>query len=106
MQHVGLALATAIASWLNSGLLWVGLKRQNLFVGGGKWLGWVTRLFLATALMSLALIFLVGPMQSWFDWGLMQRILHLVLAIGVGMIVYGACWYAMGLRPAHLRPNT
>jgi putative peptidoglycan lipid II flippase len=105
MQHVGLALATALASWVNTILLWIGLRNRQQFVPSHHWVWWIPRLLIASALMALALELFLPPLHAWFDWGLMQRIFHLVVAVVIGVVVYSALWVLMGLRPRHFRPD-
>ena len=37
LGHVGLALATSVAAWLNAGLLWRGLRREQVYVFQPGW---------------------------------------------------------------------
>lgn len=105
MKHVGLALATAVASWVNTGLLWVGLRKREQLVAGHQWLWWLPRLVVATAVMAVVLVLFTGPLQAWLDWHLWARTWHLLAALGLGMVVYTGLWVLMGLRPRHFRPN-
>jgi putative peptidoglycan lipid II flippase len=105
LHHVGLALATAVASWVNTGLLWIGLRKRQQFVPSRDWLWWMPRLFVASALMTWFLLRFVGPLEIWLDWTLMNRIWHLLAAIVLAVLVYAVSWVVMGLRPRHMRPN-
>ena len=105
MRHTGLALATALASWVNTALLWVGLHKRKQFVPSHNWWWCLPRLVIATAVMSIALIYFVSPLNEWLAWTLMPRIWHLLAALLLGVVVYGGFWVAMGLRPRHFRPD-
>jgi putative peptidoglycan lipid II flippase len=105
LKHVGLALATALASWLNAGLLWVGLKNRNQLLPSHRWGWWIPRLLIASALMTLALELYLPALSVWLDWGLAQRLLHLAIAILISMAVYSVLWVLLGLRPRHFHPD-
>lgn len=103
LQHTGLALATALASWVNTALLWRGLYRRKQWCSQGGWLLWLVKLFVATSVMAAVLLALIGSLQTWFDWTLASRIWHLLLAIVLGMLVYVIMWVVLGLRRHHLQ---
>jgi putative peptidoglycan lipid II flippase len=104
MLHAGLALATAIASWLNTGLLALALHRRG-------WLGVDRRLalavpkaLLASALMAAALVFGAVALDQRLPGGELFRALGLVALVAGGVAVYGAAAWISGLaRPSELK---
>ena len=86
MGHVGLALATSLASMANLvGLLWLLSKRlQDL--GLGSLLGSAVKMLLASGVMGLGVAALAfGP--AWSP-GLMQHYIRPLAAIGLGGVLY------------------
>ncbi len=86
LQHVGPALATTIASWLNVGLLSVFLLRRGFLVPDRKFYLAMSQMVAATGLMGLGLwqarLVLVGA------GGRHVGVLPLALLIGLGMVFY------------------
>ena len=105
LKHTGLALATALGSWVNTALLWISLRRRQQLVSSHQWSWWLPRLLIATIVMSVVLVLFVGPIDSWLTFGVIARIWHLLLAIVLGVLVYAIIWFLMGLRLKHFRPN-
>ncbi|GGE17612.1 putative lipid II flippase MurJ [Polymorphobacter glacialis] len=88
MGHVGIALSTAIAAWVNAIALWLVLRRRGHFVVDPRLKRTLPRLFAAAALMVAAL-FSLNPFLAPFTGGnLLERIVSLSLLIGAGSIVY------------------
>ena len=98
LGHVGLALATSLAAFLNAGLLFVGLWRSKLIRRQPGWFLLAVRLVVANTAMVLFLTWLAGDWSSWLDWELMTRISRLaVLCVG-GFLVYACSLYLSGMR--------
>ncbi len=101
--HVGLALATSCSAWLNAGLLYRGLRREQVLVSqpGGRNALW--RLLLATAVMAVVLFWAAPGVEQWLSWGLVQRCVQIALLIGLGLGVYVVLHAALGTRMADFR---
>jgi len=100
--HAGLALATALAGYVNAGLLYVTLRRNAIYTPKRGWgLGW-TRTLLATAAMVAVLVWLNPPMDGWEAMGLGHRFAWLLGLIAAGAVTYGSALLLMGLRPRDL----
>ena len=103
LQHAGLALATSLAAYLNAFLLYRGLRRQGVYQPGAGWrrMG----IWLAIGLIDLGVLlwFIVPPLDYWLNAGLQQRVLGLLLWIGLGVVVYFASLLLFGMRVRHLR---
>ena len=98
LGHVGLALATSLAAFLNAGLLFIGLRRDNLIRQQPGWLLFAVRLCVANTAMVLFLTWFAGDWMIWLDWELMTRILRLgILCIG-GFLLYAGSLYLTGMR--------
>jgi len=86
--HVGIALATAIAAWLNAFLLWFYLKRRGHFAVDAGLARVVPRMLLAGLLMAAALYVLVEPIMPYTQGGFGLRALAVGGLILAGMLVY------------------
>lgn len=92
--HVGLALATSIAAWVNVFMLWKGL---NGFVTMSEATVFkLGRMVLASILMGVVLFFAAKGLAPWFEAGALQRIIAMVLLVGSGVSAFGA--FAIFLR--------
>jgi len=100
--HMGLALATAIASFINAGLLFMGLWRRGIFRPRPGWRGLFLRGLLANVLMAAVVLWLAGPMSDWLTAAAMERVTLLALCIGAGFVVYAVSLLLFGLRRHHL----
>ncbi len=89
--HVGIALATAIAAWINAALLARGLKRRGHLVIDDRLKSRLPRIALAAVIMTVCLVLgamaLAGPLGG----AEVPRIAALVALIAGGIIIYGAC---------------
>ncbi len=88
--HVGIALATAIAAWLNAALLAAGLKRRGHLVIDDRLKSRLWRIALAAVIMAVGLVLgamaLAGPLGG----GEVPRIGALAVLIAGGIAVFGA----------------
>ncbi len=98
MAHAGLALATALSSTLNAGLLFLGLLRRKSFTLQKGWPKYLLQLAFASLAMFALLFWLTPKISLWFSWHWQQRILHLVFLLLTSMIIYLVCLRLVGLR--------
>ena len=100
--HMGLALATSLAAFLNAGLLYRGLRQANVFHPAPGWGKFLLQLVLATGAMSAVLVWLDRDLAQWLVWGWRDRVLWLTLLVGAGMGTYIFVLLLSGLRLRHL----
>ncbi len=100
--HAGLALATACSAFINAGLLYRGLRKKGVYHLHPGWLKLILRVMIASICMALVLWFGSGDLQTWLQWGLMDRAMHLSLWVLVGGLVYFGVLFGAGLRPQQL----
>ena len=103
MGHLGLALATSVAAYLNAGLLLRGLLRSGVFQFQPGWGRYTARLLLATAGMAALVLVLTPELPAWLGWGWQRRALEITLISGSGIAVYLAIHLLAGTRWRHLR---
>jgi putative peptidoglycan lipid II flippase len=103
LAHVGIALATAIAAWLNAALLARGLLTRGVFAPDARLAARSLRALVASLVMGAALWFaaqVLGPLLAQpgaLRWAALAGL------IAIGLAVYGAAAMALGaLRPAEL----
>lgn len=105
LAHVGLALATSVAAMVNAGLLYIWLSRARTYESQPGWGVFALRILIATAVMTLLLVYFVPPSSAWLAMDLWQRVLELTLWVVVGMLVYPLVLFISGLRPRHFRSH-
>lgn len=100
--HVALALASAVASYLNLWMLWRALRRDGIYQREPGWLRFSLRLLLACAAMVAVLL---AGLWLWPDWtgGVWERIVRLAVLVGGGGLAYLAVMAALGFRLRELR---
>lgn len=63
--HAGLALATALAGYINAGMLFFTLRKEGIFAPCSGWTSHLLKISLATLVMSV-LIWLISPDDQWW----------------------------------------
>lgn len=103
LGHVGLALATSVAAYLNAGLLWRGLRRERIYRFAPLWRAHLLRLAAATAVMLAVLLWLRAPVDDWLGRGWPWRSAQLALLVAAGGGAYLLTLVLAGMRPGDLR---
>jgi putative peptidoglycan lipid II flippase len=103
MGHVGLALATSLAAYLNGYMLYRGLKREGVYRAAPVWRQFVVRLILANLAMCLVLLSMLAALDNWFQWSMLTRGGWLALVCIAGMAAYGGVLLLSGFRVRDLR---
>jgi putative peptidoglycan lipid II flippase len=101
--HMGLALASALASYLNLGQLWLALRRQGVYVSQPGWAKHLVRLAAACAAMVAVLAIGLRHWPEWGDWSTATRVLRLGVLIAGGGGTFVAVLFACGFRLRDLR---
>ncbi|MCW5770454.1 MAG: murein biosynthesis integral membrane protein MurJ [Rhodospirillaceae bacterium] len=97
---LGIAVATAIAAWINAGLLAVMLARRGHWRIDAKLKSRLPRLLLAALLMAAALVPLALALDPWLHGAVYARVAAMIALVAAGMAVYGAL--CLGLKAADL----
>ncbi len=97
--HVGLALATSLAAWLNAGLLFRGLRKGSVLEFQPGWRLFMKRLAVSTAFMVLVIWWLCPDLASWQPKDWWSRSLTLAELVAAGFASYLLAQFLMGTRP-------
>lgn len=103
MGHVGLALATSVAAWLNAGLLLRGLLREGVYHFQQGWLVYIVRLLAATLAMAGVVLYRVPVSEDWFSWAWNSRVIEMCVVCGAGVFAYLLVHMIGGTRLQQLR---
>ncbi|MGM8228217.1 murein biosynthesis integral membrane protein MurJ [Cellvibrio sp. ARAG 10.3] len=98
LGHVGLALATALAAYVNAGLLYRGLRRSGVYQPERGWGRLMMRYGTANLMMVLALLGLLQVWSDWATWDWLQRAMRLGALCGAGFMVYVITLAVVGVR--------
>ncbi|MGH1418983.1 MAG: murein biosynthesis integral membrane protein MurJ [Hyphomicrobiaceae bacterium] len=99
--HVGIALATSIAGWVNAVMLWRNLSHHGKFVTDARLRRNLPLLVIASCAMGLVLWFALpqlGPLTS-SSQALWVQVMALAGLVGLGLAVYGAMIAVTGIMP-------
>ena len=81
------------------------LHRHDIYRPEARWLKFLLRLLLATAVMAIALDWLAGNLSSWLVMNWHERLLGLTGLVLAGLVVYSLVLLLGGMRPRHLHLN-
>ena len=102
MGHVGLALATSAAAWVNAMLLLRGLIREERYRPGRNFALTAGRAIVSSGLMIFALLWWLPEPQVWLLAEDLQRAGWLGLAVVAGGGIYVLCLALSGERVRNL----
>ena len=106
--HMGLAAATSASAFLNAGLLFVFLRRKNIYAPSARWLRFFVSLLLSVVAMVAVLMLLSNQLQAtqaefWQPLLWWQRAGNIGLLCASGFVTYLGCLFITGFRLADLR---
>lgn len=100
--HVGLALSTALSALFNSWLLLRGLRREGVYQPRPGWSLFIIRITIACAAMATLLYFFVSDLESWLQWGMFERVWHILIWIAAGGGLYFLVLLLLGVKVKQL----
>jgi putative peptidoglycan lipid II flippase len=95
--HAGLALATALAGYVNAGLLFYKLHQQKIFSPEQGWTTYLLKVALACLVMITALWFTIPNDHYWQSTPIVHKALSLVGLILLALISYFGSLRLMGM---------
>ena len=90
LGHVGIAIATAVAAWVNAGLLGATLVRRRYLHGDSKLFSRLPRIVLAAAVMAGLLLPIEGVLAAPLVADVAQRAAAMGALVAFGVVVYAA----------------
>lgn len=96
--HVGLALASALSGWMQTFMLYNGLKKNGVIPNGVVQWSVVNKLILASLIMATSIILLLNNLGDWSSYAGLIRYSYLLACISLGVIVYFGCLYLMKIK--------
>lgn len=101
-DHVGLAMATSLSAFINSGLLYYYLRKQGVFQPLIGWRGLIVQGVLANFVLVVFLVALAPLTQNWLLMAGSERLLWLFGLVLLGMTLYFATLTLLGFRYKNL----
>ncbi len=103
LKHAGLALASAMAGYVNAGLLLVWLIRGKTYQPGKGWLKFIVQILIANIVISAYLYWQVGTINQWLSLSPIYRLTILLAEVFITMIIYILVLLMLGVRYKDLR---
>ncbi len=86
--HVGLAIAISVAACVNAALLYILLRRENVFIPLSGWWSFSAKVIGVSVVMAVVLYGWAGEADDWLALDVLGRALKLLIAVAIGMAVY------------------
>jgi len=107
LAHVGLALATALSATLNAFLLYIGLRKREVYIPNRGWFRFLLKIALANGLMVSLLWWFTPAVTEWQSWTVWQRCAQLGTLIITAAVVYFVLLWVLRINLRQLvRPAT
>jgi putative peptidoglycan lipid II flippase len=100
LKHAGLALAIALAAWVNAGLLFWKLRRQDIYIPVAGWPAFLLKVAIALAAMVAVVLWLAAGPDFWLHARAWPRVGRLVIVVAGGAVSYFGALWLMGFRLA------
>ncbi|MDJ0949988.1 MAG: murein biosynthesis integral membrane protein MurJ [Alphaproteobacteria bacterium] len=100
LAHVGIAVATAVAAWVNAGLLGMTLVRRGHLHGDSRLFRRLPRIVLAAAVMAGLLLPLQAVLAGPLAADVLQRAGAMAVLVVFGVVVFAVC--ALAVKAADL----
>ncbi len=96
LGHVGIALATSVAAWLQATLLAIVLRRRGQIEIDARNRRRLPRMLLASALMGAAVWGASLGLLGWFDGSAALQVAALAALVGLGLALYAGLALGLG----------
>ncbi|WP_058492924.1 murein biosynthesis integral membrane protein MurJ [Legionella worsleiensis] len=101
--HAGLTLASALAGYVNCGLLLFILLKRKVFQPSPGWLKYSIQLVIANLVVAFYLYFMCGDVNYWMGFTPFSRLSLLLAHVVLTVLLYVLVLGLLGLRPSHFR---
>ncbi|MFC3152172.1 murein biosynthesis integral membrane protein MurJ [Litoribrevibacter euphylliae] len=106
LDHVGLALATALSSWMNAIWLYLALRKESVFQWQPGLVSYLIKLVVSCVVMVGCLLMLAPESQVWLVGDVLTRVLWLASLVVVGAVSYFVMLFLFGFRPRHFKSTS
>ncbi|MBA3537736.1 MAG: murein biosynthesis integral membrane protein MurJ [Tatlockia sp.] len=103
LAHAGLALASALAGYVNCGILLVLLKRRGIYQPAKGWWKFIIQLVLANAAIAIYLYLMAANVDYWLELSALMRLLLLLTHVFIAMLIYFTILGLSGIRVSQFR---
>jgi putative peptidoglycan lipid II flippase len=103
LAHAGLTLASALAGYVNCGILMVLLIKRGLFKPSSGWIKFIGQLLAANLVVAVYLYFMNGSIEYWMSFHPLPRLTLLMSHVLTAIVIYFLALVIMGLRPNQFR---
>jgi len=100
--HVGLAAATTVSAFVNSGLLYWYLTKQGVFKPLAGWAKLMVQALIANAALVAFLLIASPAIESWYAFDAWMRMAWLFGLVFGSMVIYAVVLILVGLNPKKL----
>lgn len=101
--HAGLTLASALAGYVNCGLLLYLLVRRGVYQPSQGWAKFGGQLFAANVVVALYLVLMNGTVDYWLSFPPLMRLSLLLAHVFAVLVIYLFVLGLTGLRPNQFR---
>jgi putative peptidoglycan lipid II flippase len=101
--HAGLTLASALAGYVNCGLLLFLLVKRGVFQPSPGWLKYCLQLGVGNLAISVYLVLMSGTVSYWLSFPPVMRLTLLLAHVLAVVVIYLLVLGFTGLRPSHFR---
>lgn len=101
--HAGLTLASALAGYVNCGLLLYLLVKRGVFKPSPGWLKYGAQLGVANGVIAVYLYFMSGSVDYWLGFPPVARLSLLLVHVFIVILIYLLVLGLAGLRFSHFR---
>jgi putative peptidoglycan lipid II flippase len=101
--HALLALSTGVSAFVNSALLFRGLRRSGVYHAAPGWSRLAVQVLIANIVMAIVLWWLAGDVRGWLEARAAQRALRLSACVAGGAAIYFATLWLCGTRVRDIR---
>lgn len=102
LAHAGIALATSLASLVNTGFLFYFLRQRGHYTPREGWLAFAVRIAIANIALAVWLWVGAGDINTWMTSHALWRVEHLTFLLVTAVLIYFAALWLSGVRVHHL----
>ena len=98
LKHAGLALAIGLGACLNALLLYILLRKQEIYLPQPGWPVFILKVLASVAFMAIVLFTTMGEPAWWLQASGPRKASAVLGLVALGAAAYGACLFAFGFR--------